>query len=142
MYTTSSAEYGHQEVVSTKVWKLRRMWTTETSYEEKETVYDFQSSLYTRNNFDESPKQYIYTHPFTDSNWADEWSLGDIVPFRGCAYIVHFNTINSGSDQTTMSSSTAKQYVVERLRYDIMYNNVDMDLQNKIYTEEDHRWMV
>jgi hypothetical protein len=32
------------------------MWTTETSYEEKATVFDFSSSLYTANNFDESPK--------------------------------------------------------------------------------------
>jgi hypothetical protein len=103
------------------------MWTTETSYEEKAKVFNFQSDLYTANNFDESPKQYIYSHPYPYSNWPDEWSLGDIIPFRGCAYILHFNSINTAS---AVGIPELKQYTVERLRYDIMYNNVDMQLQN------------
>jgi hypothetical protein len=35
-----------------------------------------------------------------------------------------------------------KQYSVSRLRYDIMYNNVDMELQNKIYVDSELDWMI
>ena len=61
-YTDSSPNTWHQDLLTTKTFKLRRMWTTETSPEEKAKNYDFDNELYSANNYDESPKQYIYTN--------------------------------------------------------------------------------
>ena len=64
---------------------------------------------------------------------------GDIIPFRGCAYIVHFNANTDDDQKGTLQS---KQYAIERLRLDIMYDNVSTNLQQKIYVDSDLSFMI
>ena len=73
------------------------MWTTETSPGEKDTVYNFQNELYNANLYNEAPQQYIYTNQWKIG--SDEYMAGDIIPFRGCAYILHMNANTDNSEQ-------------------------------------------
>lgn len=53
---------------------------------------------------------------------------GDIVPMRGCAYIINLNT-KGGSDPSN------KYYGIERLRFDVMYNSIEGKKENRIYSD-------